>query len=45
MYLYWFIPGKTAPVYHCYTPSMLKNLVCYVWWALQYLALKVTNGN
>ena len=30
---------KNAPMYQCLTLGMLKNLVCHVWWALQYLAL------
>jgi len=30
---------KNALVNQCLTLSMLKNLVCHVWWALQYLAL------
>ena len=38
---------ENAPVYQCYTLDTLKNLVCHVWWALQYLALHVwaTNRN
>ena len=33
------LPRKNAPVYQCFTLGTLKNLVCHVWWALQYLAL------
>ena len=33
------LPRTNATVYHCYTLDMSKNLVCHVWWALQYLAL------
>jgi len=29
---------KSAPMYQCYTLGTLKNLVCHVWWALQYFA-------
>jgi len=38
-------PRKNAPVYQCFTLDTLKNLVCHVWWALQYLALWATNRN
>jgi len=33
------LPRRNAPVYQCFTLGTLKNLVCHVWWALQYLAL------
>jgi len=39
------LPRKNAPVYQCFTLGTLKNLVCHVWWALQYLALWATNRN
>jgi len=39
------LPMKNAPVYQCFTLGTLKNLVCHVWWALQYLALLSTNRN
>ena len=39
------IPEKNAPVYQCFTMGTLKNLVCHVWWALEYLALWATNRN
>ena len=32
-----------APLYPCYTLDTLMNLVCHVWWAIQYFALWVTN--
>ena len=35
--MYWLFPGKMLPC--------IKNLVCHVWWALQYLALWATNRN
>ena len=38
-------PSKNAPVYQCFTLGTLKNLVCHVWWALQYLALWATKRN
>jgi len=34
------LPRKNAPVYQGFTLGTLKNLVCHVWWALQYLALR-----
>ena len=37
------LPWKNAPVYQCFTLGTLKNLVCHMWWALQYLALLKTN--
>jgi len=37
------LPRKNASVYQCFTLGALKNLVCHVWWALQYLALWATN--
>jgi len=40
-----FFPMENASVYQCFTLSTLKNLVCHVWWALQYLALWATNIN
>ena len=43
--MYWFFPEKNAPVHQCFTLGTLKNLVCHVWWALQYLALWATNRN
>ena len=39
------LPRKNAPVYQCFTLGTLKNLVCHVWWALQYLAQRATNRN
>jgi len=36
---------KNAPVYQCFTLGTLKNLVCHMWWVLQYLALWATNNN
>ena len=33
------LPRQNAPVYQCFTLGTVKNLVCHVWWALQYLAL------
>jgi len=36
------LPWKNAPVYQCFTLGTLKNLVCHVWWALQYLALCIS---
>jgi len=39
------LPRKHAPVYQCFTLGTLKNLVCHVWWALQYLALWATYRN
>ena len=39
------LPRENAPVYQCFTLGTLKNLVCHVWWALQYLALWATNRN
>ena len=37
--------SKKVPVYQCFTLGTLKNQVCHVWWALQYLALWATNRN
>ena len=31
-------------MHQCFTLGTLKNLVCHVWWALQYLALLETNN-
>ena len=39
------LPKKNAPVYQGFTLSTLNNLVCHVWWALQYLALWATHRN
>jgi len=39
------LPRKSATVYQCFTLGTIKNLGCHVWWALQYLALRVTNKN
>ena len=39
------LPRKDVPVCQCFTLGTLKNLVCHVWWALQYLALWATNRN
>jgi len=39
------LPRKNAPVYQCVTLDTFKNLVCHVWWALQYLALWAANRN
>ena len=39
------LPRKNAPVYQCFTLGTIKNLVCHVWWALQYLAQWATNRN
>ena len=36
---------KNASVYQCFTLDTLKNLVCHVWLALQYLALWATKRN
>jgi len=33
------LPRKNAPVYQCFTVGRLKNRVCRVWWALQFLAI------
>jgi len=41
--MYRFFPRQNAPVYQCFT--LLNNLVCHVWWALQYIALWATNRN
>jgi len=44
----WYVlvlPRKNAPAYQCYSLGLLKNLVCHVWWALQYLALLAYNKN
>jgi len=38
------LPRKNAPMYQCYTLGMLKDLVCHVWWVLQYLALRPYQG-
>ena len=43
--MYWFFPEKNAPVYLFYVLGTFKNQVCHLWWALQYLALWVTNRN
>ena len=32
-------------MYQCFILGTLKNLVCHVWWALQYLSLWATNRN
>jgi len=39
------LPRKNARVYQCFTLGTIKNLVCHVWWALQYLAQWATNRN
>jgi len=39
------LPRKNASVYQCFTLGTIKNLVCHMWWALQYLALCATNRN
>jgi len=39
------LPRKNTPMYQCFTLGRLKNLVCHVWWALKYLALRSTNRN
>ena len=36
---------KNVPVFQCFTLGTLMNLICHVWWALQYLALWATNRN
>jgi len=41
--MYWFFP-KCSRVSVLYT-GHVNDLVCHVWWALQYLALLVTNRN
>jgi len=33
------LPRKNASVYLCFTLGTLKNLVCHVWWALQYICI------
>jgi len=39
------LPKKNAPMFQCLTLGTLKNRVCHLWWALQYLALWATNRN
>jgi len=44
--MYWFFPGKMLQcISALHTLGTLKNMVCHVWWALQYLALWATNRN
>ena len=43
--MYWFFPLQEKCSCQYCTLNMLKNLVCNVWWALQYFALWTTDTN
>ena len=43
--MYWFFPEKMLPCISALQLSMFKNLVCHVWWALEYFSLWATNRN